>query len=350
MEIEIKPIDFRNATREEWTMYHDFRRKQSAEEYPDDPILSDEQEEIFIASVYDEFEVFAYYVTPRDRPNEMIAILRPRYVSEGTTSYPGNEHIMRNLLYVLKEYRNQGIGLELLKIAAKLSEEHGKSLMMTGTSQDDGREALKKLGAKEALTMRESRVDLKGLDWEMVERWYEEGPQRSPDSKLEFYTKIPDEFLEEYCRVYTEVGNQAPLEELDIGDTIYTPELWRKQEQRLEESGITWLTAIVRDKNGAISGLSDVLYEPAHAPLMYQGFTGVQENYRGSGKGKWLKAAVLLRIREEYPDISIIATSNATSNAPMLAINNRLGFKLHKERYTCQVETKKVVDYLKRKM
>jgi len=63
----------------------------------------------------------------------MIAILRVRYVSEGTPSYPGNENIMWNLLYVLKDYRNQGIGLKLLKLATKYSEEHGKALMMTGT-------------------------------------------------------------------------------------------------------------------------------------------------------------------------------------------------------------------------
>jgi len=349
MEIEIKPIDFRNATREEWTMYHDFRRKMEAEEYPGDPILDDDKEEVLMPSIYDDFEVFTHYVSPRDKPNEMIAILRLRYVSEGAPSYQGNERIMRTMLYVLKNYRNQGIGLDLLKLATKYSEEHGKSLMMTGTSQEDGRKALKKLGAKEALTMRESRANLTDIDWKMVKDWEKEGPEQSPDCKLEFYTKIPDEFLEDYCKVYTEVASQVPLEELELGDMVYTPELWRKQEQKLEKTGITWLTAIVRDKNGAIAGLTDVYYEPAHTPFIYTGFTGVQENYRGSGKGKWLKGAMVLRIREEYPDIKILVTSNATTNAPMLAINERLGFKIHKERYSCQIETEKVVDYVKKK-
>ena len=349
MEIEIKSIDFRNATKEEWTMYHDFRRKMEAEEYPGDPILDDEKEEVLMPSIYDDFEVFAHYVTPRDKPNHMIGMLRCRYVSEGAPSYPGNEHIMRNLLYVLKDYRNQGIGLSLLKLATKYSEKHGKSLMMTGTSQEDGRKALKKLGAKEALSMRESRADLNDVDWKMIEGWAKEGPTRSPDCKLEFFTKIPDEILEDYCKVYTEISNQAPLEELEIGDTVYTSEFWRKQEQKLEETGITWLSAIVRDKNGNIAGLTDVYYEPAHAPLIYTGFTGVQENYRGSGKGKWLKGAMFLRIREEYPDVKIVVTTNATTNAPMLAINEQLGFKIHKERYSCQIETKNVIDYVKKK-
>jgi mycothiol synthase len=320
-----------------------------AEESPGDPIFDDEKEELMLQSIYDEFEVFTHYVTPRNKPNEMIAILRMRYVSEGAPSYPGNEKIMRNLLYVLKDYRNQCIGLELLKLATKYSEEHGKSLMMTGTSQEDGRRALKKLGAKEALTMKESRANLNDIEWKMVEAWEKEGPKRSPDCKLEFFTKIPDEILEDYCKVYTEVANQAPLEELDLGDMVYTPEFWRKQEQKAEDTGIIWLTAIVRDKNGVIAGLTDVYFDPSHTPFIYTGFTGVQENFRGSGKGKWLKGAMFLRIREQYPDIKIVTTSNATTNAPMLAINERLGFKIHKEHYSCQVETEKVVDYVKKK-
>jgi hypothetical protein len=253
------------------------------------------------------------------------------------------------MLYVLKDFRRQGIGKELLKLAAKLATEHGKSLMSTGTTQEDGRRALKKLGAKEALTMRETRANLEEIDWSMINRWNDEGPKRSSDSKLEFYTKIPDNLLEDYCKVYTEVFNQAPFDELQRGDTVFTPEKWRKNEQKVEETGITWITAIVHEKNGDIAGLTDMYYEPKHAPLMYQALTGVQEKYRGSGKGKWLKAAMLLKIREEFPDIRIIATQNATSNAPMLAINNRLGFKIHMQHFSSQIETQAVLSYLKNK-
>lgn len=349
MEIEIRPIDFRNATREEWKMYHDYRRKYLAEEFPGDPIFDDDKEEVWMDSVYENFEVFAYYVTKHDSPNEMIAFLRTRFVSEGSPSYPGNEHAMRTMLYVLKDYRRQGIGRELMKLVTKHAQEHGKSLIMTGTSQDDGRKALKKLGAKEALKTSDNRTNMDDIDWEMVNKWEKEGPKRSPDSKLEFYTKIPDEILDDYCKIYTEVLNQAPIDELDRGDIVFTPDLWKKEEQRVEITGITWITAMVREKNGDISGLTDVYYEPEHAHMLYQALTGVQENYRGSGKGKWLKAAMLLRIREEFPAIKTITTGNATSNEPMLAINERLGFKLHKEQSSFQIETKEVVDYMKKK-
>jgi hypothetical protein len=149
--------------------------------------------------------------------------------------------------------------------------------------------------------------------------------------------------------VYTEILNQAPIDELDRGDIVFTPELWRKQEQRTKDTGITWITGMIQEKNGDISGMTDVFYEPKHAHMLYQALTGVQENYRGSGKGKWLKAAMLLKIREEYPEVKTVTTGNATSNEPMLAINERLGFKLYKEQHSYQIETEKVVDYLKKK-
>jgi hypothetical protein len=39
---------------------------------------------------------------------------------------------------------------------------------------------------------------------------------------------------------------------------------------------------------------------------------------------------MLLRLHEMYPEAEWVSTGNADSNAPMLAINRRLGFKRHR--------------------
>ena len=39
---------------------------------------------------------------------------------------------------------------------------------------------------------------------------------------------------------------------------------------------------------------------------------------------------MLLHAREQYPDAVIVETRNANMNAPMLAINERMGFRVHK--------------------
>ena len=122
--------------------------------------------------------------------------------------------------------------------------------------------------------------------------------------------------------------------------------LQKDDEKRAKDSGATHLTAFIREANGEISGLTDVYCIPSMVPQLHQLLTGVQEKYRGQGKGKWLKAAMLLKIRNQYPDIETIITYNATSNKPMLAINERLGFKLIRELYMFQVELSKVKEYL----
>jgi len=70
-----------------------------------------------------------------------------------------------------------------------------------------------------------------------------------------------------------------------------------------------------------------MVYNPDDVHLIGQGLTGVREPFRGRGLGKWLKAEMLLRLRQEFPQVRIVSTWNATTNAAMLAINDALGFR-----------------------
>jgi hypothetical protein len=46
--------------------------------------------------------------------------------------------------------------------------------------------------------------------------------------------------------------------------------------------------------------------------------------------GKWIKATMLEKLRREHPDAVWITTGNAESNAAMLSINHRLGFRQYR--------------------
>jgi RimJ/RimL family protein N-acetyltransferase len=59
--------------------------------------------------------------------------------------------------------------------------------------------------------------------------------------------------------------------------------------------------------------------------------------------GKWLKAAMLLHVLEIYPDLESVITENAGSNAPMLAINTKMGFKRYKTGTEYQIVRDKLV-------
>ncbi len=344
---EIQEFDISSSSKAEWSRYHTYRRKRLSEVLPDDPVESDASYEQWTQASIEEYEIKFYSVTKKNDPNEIIGSLELYVYKETSPSYEGNKHNLRVRIAILKEHRRKGIGRALLKLVYEFAVEKDRSIILGGSMEEDGRALNRTLDGTEALEMRTYRLDMDKVDWNMVKQWETESTKRSPEASLEFYTSIPDEIIDEYTTKYTEVYNQAPFDDLAIGDQIYTPELFRKYEEVMEKAGQTWLTVLVREKNGDISSLSDVFYDPSQSPMLGQGLTGVDQNYRGHGKGKWVKAAMLLKIREKFPDIKTISTGNATSNAPMIAINERLGFILHHETYNMQVETKKLGEYLK---
>ncbi|MFW9834962.1 MAG: GNAT family N-acetyltransferase [Candidatus Thorarchaeota archaeon] len=347
MEIELKPFDPFNATKEEWRRFHEFRYKRYPEFAPGDPITADEVVEKSLRFMREEEYIETHSIHEKGKPDEWIGLVRVSMMKETSPSYEENKHFafVYNLA-LLTPFRGKGIAQQLLQVILDFAKRYDKTLIIAETSEEHGKRFIRKLKAKEALSSVENRLDLTKIDWDMVDEWIKEGPVRSPESKLEFFQDCPDDIIEQYCKTYSEIGNQAPREDLDVGDFFITPELRRTYEKYQKDVDVTWITAITRESNGDISGLTEVLYRPSKDPLITQDLTGVSEKYRGSGKGKWLKAIMLKEIRKRFPTVTTVVTGNATSNAPMLSINNRLGFKVHKEQIIAQMKTEELEKYL----
>ncbi len=127
---------------------------------------------------------------------------------------------------------------------------------------------------------------------------------------------------------------------------VFDPETFRDREARNADIGGTWITAVTTEADGDISGMTEMTHQPDRKTFIQQGLTGVKEKYRGRGLGKWLKAAMLLRVRKEFPQVKVISTGNATMNEAMLSINRRLGFRRHKEVEAFQISLETVEQYL----
>ncbi len=348
MEYDIRPFDLNTASDEDWAMFYRFTSIVTEELFPDTPLEDFESYRAGMISNLMFNDVYAYVVVPRDDPTEAIGWLRCTFIKEEDPSYLGNEDFCRIHLIILDKYREKGIARKLLAIAYDHALEQNRTQFTGGLLNDASREFLRLIGGKEALAVRISQLNMKDVDWELIEKWVNEGPSRSPTSSLEFHLSIPDSILENYCNVYTEVLNQAPRDELTTGDEVFTPEKWKKLEDDVRKRSSTWITALVKEQDGDIAGLSDIGYEPSTPTIIHQYLTGVQEKHRGRGLGKWLKGAMLQKIRNEYPEVEVVSTENATSNEPMLAINEKMGFNLKQESYVFQVNLQKVKTYLSR--
>lgn len=161
-------------------------------------------------------------------------------------------------------------------------------------------------------------------------KWVNQGEKSAKEKKrsLEIYRQIPASIIKEFTEVFTELGNLVPLGDLEE-ETVETPESRRTKEQLFDKLGIINISLITRENDGRISGIAEIQYSKETPYLVEQDITGVLPKYRGQGIGKWLKAAMLFYIRDNFPEVTTINTGNADSNAPMLSFNERMGFRKH---------------------
>jgi mycothiol synthase len=333
-------VDFKSAGPDFWKRYHVFRRLRNQESRPDDPMRPDELEERWLKRE-SPFEFRYTYELAED--GVVQGLVSGSTNRPGTPEYDSSKHLFWADLYVRPDARRQGIGSSLLPVLMQLMDEHGCTVLGIGAEDASGHAFLKWAGAEARFSGAENRLKLADVDWTMVDRWVEEGPGRSPHSTLEVYDgPLPEAMWEDFAPQLTILLNTVPFEDLDHGEEVVTPDHMRDFYERLKIGDERLHTMITREPDGTISAITDTTWAPHRPTIVEQQFTGVRPDARGRGLGKWVKAAMLLHLRELYPEVQWVATGNASSNAPMLAINKALGFKQYRAGTEYQISRDKL--------
>ena len=265
----------------------------------------------------------------------------------GSPEYETNKQFMWVYVSVHPDHRRLGIGRSWIPLTLELMERHGCTTLTTASSEESGHQFLKWLGAEGKSAGAENRLQLADVDSAMLRRWVDDGARLSPATRLEVYDgHLPEEMWDDYCPQLSALLNTMPWDDLDHGDIVVTPAQFADWHARLDEQGGTEHTMLTREPDGTISGITDMTYAPYKPQFIEQGFTGVRPDARGRGLGKWLKAAMLLHVRDIYPELRTVATGNASSNGPMLAINTKMGFKEHRPGNEYQITLKRLRETL----
>jgi GNAT superfamily N-acetyltransferase len=335
------PIDTRIASPDFWARWHAYRRIRHAETRPDDPLKPDDLVEE-VMKREDPFEFENRYEIVRD--GQMLSYLIAVTVKPGSPEYETNKALMWADASVHPDHRRRGIGSGWIPLVLELMDRHGCTTLTMGSEEPSGHAFLEWMGAEGKSGGAENRLDLAAVDWAMVRRWAEDGPKASPTSSLEVYDgRIPEEMWEDYCPQISTMLNTMPWDQMEHGDIVVTPARLAEWYARMDIEGATQHTILTREADGIISGITEMKYEPYKPNMIDQHFTGVRTDARGRGLGKWLKAAMLLHVREVYPQLEWVVTGNAHSNAPMLAINKKLGFKQYRAGTEYQISRDRLV-------
>lgn len=243
---------------------------------------------------------------------------------------PEQAHLAPIKLSVSPRFRRRGLGRRLFSVAraAALEEKRRVIDLETDSRVPPGAEFARSLGAQAALVSGQNRLYLADVNRAELEEL-----RKAPEgfSPVLWRDATPDEWLSERVRL-SEIYNDIPTGDLEIGDIRLTPERLRDEEAARARAGVqTWTLAARDDATGKLAGLTELNWNPTRPHVVQQQITGVSPDYRGRGLGLYLKAELLIALLAECPDAKFISTENADVNAGMRRINERLGYRPYRE-------------------
>ena len=241
-----------------------------------------------------------------------------------------NPDVLDCQIIVRSDHRRQGVGTMLLGHVSEFARAHARTRLVgrTYSRVPAGERFARRVGAIQKGESHTNHLPMSEVDRALLASWVRDGPKRAPGYEVVAWDgRVPDEELGAFLDLFL-VMNDEPRDELEVNDFTITATEWRDGEAQGAAVGEErWFLVARRSSDGVLAGFHDLAWVPAFPHVMWIGATGVRPEHRGHALGKWLKAAMTLRVLEERPDVTDIRTSNADSNDAMLGINRAMGYR-----------------------
>jgi GNAT superfamily N-acetyltransferase len=251
----------------------------------------------------------------------------------------GDPRAMECDVLVHRDWRRQRIGSRLFGEICERAHADGRSTLTWSTFDAvPAADAFsRRMGGRVARTNRTSELLLADVDWRTVGEWVRAADARQRGYSMELIVGPFPEHLRADAAAFHHIMQTAPRDDLEVGEVHLEPDHVAELDRSLVESGRTRWTILLRAADGRCVGGTELTFEPDDPSVAHQQNTGIDPAHRGLGLARWVKAAMLERIREERPGTERVRTDNALSNAPMLAINDALGFRTVRTRTEWQL-------------
>jgi hypothetical protein len=159
-----------------------------------------------------------------------------------------------------------------------------------------------------------------------------------PDHRLVFWQgAAPAEWVAPFGRVMGHVLD-APGAELQMASRA-----WDTTAVRAWEAGMggrhLLVGAVVHSLSGDVVGATITTVPSREARMAEQHDTAVLPGHRGGGLARWMKARQTLRLHELFPRADSVTVTVNQKNAPMLAVNRAVGYRLVRERLLVETPT-----------
>ena len=316
-----------------WREWHAFRRARAAQINPGDPVVSDEEAQRdaleestnwdnhwVVARVGDQVVASAHFGFRR--PGTANAADHAPYLSGGGT--------------VLEDWKRRRIGTGLLEQARLMMHSMNKSILSLSSHTEPGHAFLLRTGAGAKHSSVQNRARFDQLDWGTLRQW-EDGIIAHGLTWESHALRVPPDRLEALLPDFTRLIADIPMGGLDHPPIRFEMESYRQWYETMGRTGGAHHMLVLRDSTGHVIGLTETGWDARTPDRVWQQLTATDPTWRGRGVARALKAAMFRQIRDHHPQVSLMITGNAEVNAPMLSINSRVGFKVHRRTVDYQV-------------
>ncbi|MFF0345422.1 GNAT family N-acetyltransferase [Kribbella sp. NPDC004875] len=227
-------------------------------------------------------------------------------------------------------HRGRGVGSALVEYAEQVARDFGRDTVGYGCIDLPKADAFaRRHGFEQKAIEVNRRQDLTTLDWDAVRKLYDDAVAVSTEYELTMLTgALPEELLPGMVELTGSI-NDAPRDDLDMEDDVFSPERLRAYEEAQAKSDHTLYRVIAREKStGALAGHTIIAVERERPHIGEQHDTAVDRAHRGHRLGALVKSAMLLWLRDAEPALTQVDTWNAESNNHMIGINEQLDYKI----------------------
>jgi GNAT superfamily N-acetyltransferase len=226
--------------------------------------------------------------------------------------------------------RQRGLGRAMYEAGLARIVENGRRLVVSHSFDLPATVAFAKaLGLNRVGEDAKRRLDVIDMDLGRLNPLHEEAVRRSAGYELvRIAGTTPDHLLADVAKM-TEAINDAPIDGFDVEDEVYTPDRVSGFEhaQLAHQRRIYRLLARER-ATGALAGHTMIGVQSLRPGYGDQYDTSVLRSHRGHRLGLLLKIAMLKWLAEVEPQLRVLDTWNAVSNAHMVAVNDILGYRV----------------------
>jgi GNAT superfamily N-acetyltransferase len=232
------------------------------------------------------------------------------------------------------ERRNQGIGTAMAEHLIAAARAEGRTRLMgelnlafADRESHPYRQFAEKRGFSLANTEVRRALALPVSD-EQIQTWIDESAPHHTAYRIEsFIGSAPDDLVPSLVDTHNQLALDAPTGELEFEAEQMTVEGYRERMVKLEAMGRKLYETVAVSPEGDVVAQSGLGVSTEDEENVFQWGTLVRREHRGHRLGMAVKAANLRALQRDFPDHKRIITTNAETNAPMVAINEAMGFE-----------------------